>query len=100
MLSQTWPALQVRFWKLPVPWRNLTPSSPGEIVARASSPASSGGIPPRERSLNHRVLAAGRCGNSPPGRLRHGGGVKLRLDSQIHNFSLGFFRSLPRLCVP
>jgi hypothetical protein len=24
------------------------------------------------------VLAAGRCGNSPPGRLRYGGGVKLR----------------------
>jgi len=26
----------------------------GEIVARASSPASSGGVPPRERNLNLR----------------------------------------------
>ena len=45
----------------------------GELVARASSPAGSGGVPPRERNLNLRVLAAGRCGNPPPGRLRHGG---------------------------
>jgi hypothetical protein len=44
----------------------------GELVARASSPAGSGGVPPRERSLNLSGLAAGRRGNPPPGRLRYG----------------------------
>jgi len=29
------------------------------------------------------VLAAGRCGNSPPGRLRYDGGVKLRPIQQM-----------------
>ena len=38
------------------PGRNLTPSPspPGTIVARASSPAGSGGVPPRERGFDFR----------------------------------------------
>ena len=44
-------------------------SLPGPIVARASSPASSGGVSPRESSPQ-RNLAARRCGNPQPGRLR------------------------------
>ena len=48
----------------------------GEVVAQASSPAGSGGVSPRE-SDPAPVLAAGRCGNPQPGRLRYKNRVKM-----------------------
>jgi len=56
-------------------WTLFLPS-PGEVVAQASLPAGSGGVSPRE-SDQASVLAAGRCGNPQPGRLRYMNGVKL-----------------------
>jgi hypothetical protein len=40
------------------------------VVAQASAPASSGGVPPHESDATL-AFAAGRCWNPQPGRLRY-----------------------------